>query len=187
MLKLKNSLKKTAELSQRNPDIRFLYFDQGRFGFHQDQGKGWFKKGSTPTFNHKIGYENFYAYSALDPIKGEHYSLFLPYVNAKMMNIYLEHLSEELHDDMAVLILDQAGYHTAQHLEIPDNIVLMHLPPYSPELNPVERWWRYLKRHVLRNRLYLSIEAIMDSLQDEMREMSATKISGICGTAYLVN
>ena len=69
------------------------------------------------------------------------------------MNLYLKELSRTYQDQGLLLIMDRAGWHTAARLEISRNIRIEYLPPYSPELNPVERLWRWLRRHICRNRL----------------------------------
>ena len=61
------------------------------------------------------------------------------------------------------LVMDQAGWHTADNLKIPDNITILALPPYSPELNPVERVWEYLKERYLSHRLHNDYDAIVDA------------------------
>ena len=68
-------------------------------------------------------------------------------------------LSDELQPlDHAVLIMDQAGWHKAKKLLVPDNITILYLPPYSPELNPVERLWAYMRSHYLANHAYREYE-----------------------------
>jgi transposase len=84
------------------------------------------------------------------------------------MNVHLRHLSEELGDDRhAVLILDGAGWHTAHEIDVPENVTLLFLPPYSPELNPVERVWGWLRDRKLSNRI-LPADAALDALLAEI-------------------
>jgi transposase len=71
------------------------------------------------------------------------------------MNVFLEQFSRELPANVhAVMILDQAGFHTAKALQVPTNVTLIMLPPYSPELNPTENLWHYLRSHYWSNRSY---------------------------------
>ena len=88
------------------------------------------------------------------------------------MNIYLGELSEAFNDCNIMLIMDQAGWHKSQRLQVPDNIQIKFLPPYSPELNPVERLWNWLKKHVCRNRLFECEETLMDVLAENLRFLS---------------
>jgi len=70
------------------------------------------------------------------------------------MNVYLQQFSKELSEDVhAVLIWDKAGFHKSKQVKIPRNITIIHLPPYSPELNPIENLWHYLRGHYWSNRV----------------------------------
>ena len=81
-----------------------------------------------------------YLFAAVNPVTGQSAALLSPTVNTDYMNAHLRIVSEQAGPGVQVLlVLDQAGWHVAKALEIPENITLLHLPPYSPELNPVER------------------------------------------------
>ena len=131
------------------------------------------------------GYQNFYIFSGVSPTTGDSFSLFLPSVNTQTMNIYLEELSKAFTDSNIMLIMDQAGWHKSKRLQLPDNIQIKLLPPYSPELNPVERLWNWLKKHVCRNRLFECEETLMDALTENLRFLSPTRLIELCGCSYL--
>jgi transposase len=78
--------------------------------------------------------------------------------------------------------MDGAGWHRSKNLKIPGNIDIFLLPPYSPELNPVERFWRYLKQNVLHNKLFESLEKIEESLQTFLSSLSNSTIAQLCNT-----
>ena len=131
------------------------------------------------------GYQNFYIFSGVSAITGDSFSLFLSSVNTQTMNIYLGELSKAFTDCNIMLIMDQAGWHKSQRLQLPDNIQIKFLPPYSPELNPVERLWNWLKKHVCRNRLFECEETLMDVLAENLRFLSPTRLIELCGCSYL--
>ena len=84
--------------------------------------------------------------------------------SAGYMNAHLQFISQAAGDDKhVVLVLDQAGWHLAKALEIPPNITLLHLPPYSPELNPAERLWAYLKSHYLSNQVFRDYDHLLSA------------------------
>ena len=90
------------------------------------------------------------------------------------MNLYLEQLSQHVGDDVhVVMVLDQAGWHRSKGLEIPPNISLIELPPYSPELNPIELVWLYLKNHYLSNRIYSDLDALYQAATDAWNETTS--------------
>ena len=100
----------------------------------------WASRGSRPTAVRQTRYEWVYLYAAVEPATGVSVALQAPLANTGTMNVFLKMLSEELpHNDHAVLIMHQAGWHTSRALKLPENITTLLLPPYSPELNPVER------------------------------------------------
>lgn len=106
-------------------------------------GCGWFERGTRPQVLLKVGYKNFYLYSSVDVKDGSNFNLILLKVDTDHMNVFLSELSKEYPSDKIALIMDGAGWHKSKALKIPDNIVIFYLPPYSPELNPVERLWLY--------------------------------------------
>jgi len=80
--------------------------------------------------------------------------LILPIVDTACMNIFLEQMAEYLGKKKAVLVMDQAAWHKGEMLIIPENIKIIHLPPYSPELNPVEMLLQYIKNQTIKNKIY---------------------------------
>lgn len=148
-------------------------------------GRYWARKGLRPIEQVEPKYQNFYIYSSVSPHTGESFILFLPWVNTEVMNLYLEHLSATYRDYQILLIWDQAGWHGSKDLQVPDNIQIEPLPPYSPELNPVERLWRSLRRHVCRNQLFESEETLMDALAIAVRDFSPSKLATLCHCSYL--
>lgn len=89
----------------------------------------------------------------------------LPDVNAEAMNLHLAEISRHVAPGAhAVIILDGAGWHqTGGKLQLPDNISLLPLPPYSPELNPVENVWQFLRQNYLSNRVYETYDDIVNA------------------------
>ena len=88
----------------------------------------------------------------------------MPYVKTEAMQVFLNRFAATIGDDEHVaMVLDQAGWHGSGALRIPDNITLVPLPPYSPELNPVERVWLHLKERFLSHRLLADYDAIADA------------------------
>ena len=88
------------------------------------------------------------------------------------MDAFLEQFSRELPDDVhAVMVLDRAGWHTSGKVKVPANVTLVHLPPKSPELNPVENLWHYLRSHHWSNRLYATWEDLRQAATDAWRKV----------------
>lgn len=133
----------------------------------------------------KQAYQNFYIYGAIEPKTGENFSLFLPWVNTEMMNLYLEQMSLAYESDEIVIIMDQAGWHKSKELAVPSNIEIIYLPPYSPELNPIERLWKYLKVNFIHNRVFDSLKQMMERMVCVFEELNDGTVASLCQCSYL--
>jgi transposase len=174
-------------MASSRPDAEIFFFDEGRFGLKPVVGRCWTRRGERAVVNVQPGYKNFYMYSAVNPATGEDVSLFLPWVNTAMMNIFLENLGVALGGRHCLLVMDQARWHTTDELQVPSTIELVFLPPYSPELNPVERLWQWLKRHSLRNRFYKNLEDVIEAVQSCLQQATNTFLKRLCRCNYLLH
>jgi hypothetical protein len=106
-----------------------------------------------------------YIFGAICPRRDTGAALVLPYANAHAMNLHLKEISSQVaQGSHAVLLLDRAGWHqTGGKLRVPANISLLHLPSYSPELNPVENIWQFLRQNHLSNRIFKTYTDIVDA------------------------
>ena len=104
-----------------------------------------------------------YIFGAICPKKGKGAGLVLPYCDTAAMQEHLAEISNAVDAGAhAVLILDQAGWHVTPKLKVPDNITLMFLPPRSPELNPVENLWQFMRDNWLSNRIFKDYDDIVE-------------------------
>ena len=112
----------------------------------------------------------------------------MPYLDTDVINLFLGEFSRQLAPDVqAVLIWDGAGFHTAKALVVPANVSLIRLPPYSPELNPIENLWHYLRSHYWSNRVYEDWEALREAAVAGMVAVGtdADRIKSVCAAPYL--
>jgi transposase len=108
-------------------------------------------------------YEWTYLYAAVDPATGQSFCLYLPGLDGSCFEAFLKHLGEAYSDHRLVLVLDNAPSHISKELAVPQNVELLPLPAYSPELNPVERWFQEFRR-ALANRVFETIGSLQDAL-----------------------
>ena len=181
MSNLKKNLKEAME---HNPNKVVYFFDDSRFGTHSKLGHGWFPRGIRTAVPVKLGFQNFYVYSAVNVIAGDDFSLIIPRVNTIYMNVFLDEMSKYLGEAQAILVMDCAGWHRSKDLIIPDNIAIMYLPPYSPELNPTERWWQYLKRYTIKNKVYNTLDDLEDAVCEFIRNCDKQILRQICSLNY---
>lgn len=130
---------------------RLLFQDEGRFGRISDSRRCWAPLPMRPVVGQQVVREYIYGFVAVSPFDGRCTSLILPWVDTQTMSIFLAHTAEQFTGQFCVMFLDQAGWHCAKKLKVPQTICLQLLPAYSPELNPVEHIWDYLRENVFGN------------------------------------
>ncbi len=127
--------------------IEVWWQDEARIGQKNKITRRWAKRGTRPSAPHDQRTQSAYIFGAICPARGVGAALVLPKCNTAAMTLHLMEISATVAPGAhAVVIVDQAGWHFSNALEIPDNITLLPLPPKSPELNPVENIWQ-LQRH----------------------------------------
>lgn len=125
--------------------------DEARLGLVPMLRKMWAPRGERPIATQTRKYQWIYVYSFVHPLTGKSFWLILPTVNTALMNLALKEFSDFVNpkkEKHILLLIDGAGWHTSKELEMPENIQLFPLPPYSPELQPVECGWPLLKEPV---------------------------------------
>jgi len=141
--------------------------DEARVGQQGTLTRIWAKRGTRPRAVRDHRFTSAYLFGAVCPSRGTGAAVIMPAVNLEAM---MEHLAEISHcvgvGAIAVLVMDGAGWHSSPQLTVPDNIVLLHLPPYSPELNPVENIWAYIRGNFLSHRVFADYEAILKACSD---------------------
>lgn len=160
--------------------------DEARFGQQGTLTRMWAEKGSRPTAVKQTRYEWLYLFAAVEPSSGHSVALQAPHVNTGTMNVFLKMLADDLApNDHAVLIMDQAGWHKARKLVVPESITILYLPPYSPELNPVERLWAYLRSHYLSNRAYDGYQHLLDAGAQAWQQLTPDLLKAVCACPYI--
>lgn len=146
----------------------------------------WFTRGQRPPGLCDQRYTWAHLFAAVRPATGQSFALVLPELSTEAMQIFLDRFAAKFApDEHGALVLDQAGWHVAQALRLPDNLTLIYLPPYSPELNPVERVWLYLRERHLSHRRLDGYEAIVDALCHAWRQLTAERIGSLTRFPYL--
>jgi len=139
--------------------------DESRFGQQGSLTRGWAPTGTRPR---KIKQQQFiytYIYGSVCAETGETFGLVLPYANTKAMQLYLDELSKQIRTERHVaLIVDNAGWHSSKNLKVPDNITLVPLPSYAPELNAMEQVWRWMKDNYLSNISYKHYDEVVNKV-----------------------
>ena len=159
--------------------VRLMFQDEAGFGRINKPRYCWCRKGNRPSVPCHHIREYRYAYGAVDPQRGGSFFLILPYCNTTCMNVFLRELSTKYPDDYIVLVADKAAWHTAKGLEIPENIEIVPLPPCTPEMNPIEQIWAWIRQHGFRNELFLTLDKVVDRLCVTIRSLSPDTVKSI--------
>jgi transposase len=179
-----------AAVAAAHPDccLRIFFQDESRFGQQGSITNVWARRGSRPTAVRQTEYEYLWVLGAACPETGKAEGLLSPRLNTDVVNIFLKQFSATVPDDEhAVIIWDGAGYHKSKSLQKPENITLIQLPAYSPELNPIENLWHYLKSHYLSNRAYADYEALEAAAVESWCQavLNPDLMKTVCSAPYL--
>jgi transposase len=166
-----------------------MFQDEARFGRISDTRRCWCPKPIRPLCYAMVTQEYTYAYAAVSIADGQLDSLILPHVNAENMQIFLEEVASRHPKDRIVMALDGAGWHQSKALALPSNLRLLQLPPYSPELNPVEHLWDELREKSFHNRVFRSLDTLEDHLEIALREMEldTQRVHSITAWSWILN
>lgn len=179
-----------ASIAAAHPDkqLRVYFEDEARFGQQGTLTNVWARRGTRPTAVRQTEYDYLWVLGVVCPATGHAEGLLSPRLNTAVVNIFLEQFSRTLAaDEHAVLIWDGAGFHTGGALQVPSNVSVLQLPAYSPELNPVENLWHYLKSHFWSNRAYADYEALETAAIEAWRKavLDAALMQTVCAAPYL--
>lgn len=169
--------------------MRLMFQDEARFGRISDCRRAWAPRPVRPPVKAMLTCEYTYAYATVCPLDGKFDSLVLPDVNTECMQIFLDEIARRYPDENIVMVMDGAGWHRSHSLRLAENLRLLLLPPYSPELNPVEHLWDELREKSFHNRVFDSIGALESHLVDALRHMEETKdaVKSIAGWDWIIN
>ncbi len=144
--------------------IEVWFQDEARVGQQGTLTYMWAERGSRPRAPKDLRYEWAYIFGAVCAERGVGAALVLPHANTEAMTLHLAEISRSVGaSSHAVLVCDGAGWHqTGGRLRVPDNITLLHLSPYSPELNPVENVWERLRANKLSNSVFDTYDTILE-------------------------
>jgi DDE superfamily endonuclease len=156
-----------AGIANDHPEAERLeiwFLDEARVGQTGRVCRRWYQKGMRPRGVRDLRHQAAYLFGAVCPARDAGVALVLPTVGAAAMQAMLDELAQAIVPGAhAVVLMDRAGWHVARDLAIPANLTPVFLPPYSPELNAIERVWLYLRERFLSHRLWPTYDDILDA------------------------
>lgn len=164
-----------------------LYFqDESRYGLITYIGSMITAKGVAPIVDFRQEFKNTYLYGSYSPIDGDAIVCEIESVTAKSFEIYLHQLSIHRPNEFKIVVIDNARFHSTKNIKIPDNIYLLNIPPYTPELNPCEQIWRYIKDRY-KNICFENLEQIKVWLANFVNQMDTETIKSIVSNHNYLN
>jgi len=178
-------LKKNSSIKK---PIKLMFMDEMRFGLISNYRRSWSLIGKRTVIANQQEFINRYLYSAIDPITGDNFHLLgFNDVNAAITKKFLEALIEQYPDNHIVMIWDNAPFHRKKELHQINGLTPIFLPSYSPELNPVERFYGEIRKSTA-NRLFKNIEIQKNIIEDEVVKWmkNTDKTKKLCGYDWIV-
>lgn len=164
-----------------------LYFqDEARFGMMTHLGKYLTASGIKPIVSYQHVFKTTYLYASYSPINGDSFVWEINGVDTIIFEAYLKEFSKYKPKEYKIVVIDNAGFHSTKNIEVPENIFLLRIPPYTPELNPCEQVWQYIKNRY-RNQRFESMENLRDWLHQTINKMTSETIKSITGNHHYIN
>lgn len=164
-----------------------MFQDEAGFGRINKPKYCWCFEGLRPVVPCHHIREYRYAYGAVEPQTGDSFFLVLPYCTTDCMNVFLRELSTAYPDDFILLIADGASWHRSKGLSIPKNVEIFPLPPYTPEMNPIEQIWKEIRKLGFRNEIFQTLEKVVDRLCDTICSLSNATVKSITGREWILS
>jgi putative transposase len=164
-----------------------MFEDEAGFGRINKPKYCWCRKGTRPSVPCHHIREYRYAYGAVEPLTGESFFLVLPYSNTVCMNLFLSDMSKAYQNDMIILVCDGAAWHRSGMLIIPQNVRLIYLPPATPEMNPIEQIWAWIRRHGFKNEIFQTLDKVIDRLCETICSLSNETVRSITGRHWILS
>lgn len=153
--------------------IEIWFCEEARIGQKNPITRRWAKRGTRPVAPQDQRTQSVYLFGAICPAEGKAAGLVLPRCTTDGMSQHLQEIAQTVAPGAhAVLLLDQASWHLSQRLVVPANITLLPLPPKSPELNPVENLWQYMRENWLSNRIFTNYADIVGHCCDAWNKLT---------------
>jgi transposase len=177
----------TQQLEARSPGSTVKVFaqDETRLGLLPVVRRRITIRGVQPLAPVTYQFENFYLYGAVEPTTGASFFLELPYLNSRAFQRWLDGFAAAFPESLNMLVLDNGAGHKAKAVRWPSNVVPVFLPPYSPELNPIERLWRDLKDK-LADLSAQTLDALSDAVCAIIQHYAPATLQSLTSFAYFV-
>ena len=180
-----NSMAKRLRSVYSDKMIRIMFQDEAGFGRISKPKYCWCTKEVRPEVPCHHIREYKYAYGSVEPLSKEKFFLVLSRCDTVNMNVFLEYLSKQYEEDIILLICDGAVWYKSKGLDIPKNIKIEHIPPYTPEMNPTEQIWRQIRSMGFKNEVFRTLKDVIDRLCDTINLLTKDMVKSITHRSWI--
>ena len=156
---------KNGSIIDRRSTFNLYFQDEARFGLKTHIGKCLTARGVKPIVQYQHAFKNTYLYGSFSPINGDSFIYEIEGTTSEIFYQYLTEFSKYKPEEIKIIVIDNAGFHSMKNYTLPNNIQLIRIPPYTPELNPSEKVWHYIKQFY-KNRVFKNLDNIKKWLGD---------------------
>lgn len=169
--------------------VRLWCQDETRIGLHVPAGRRMTARGVKPIKVMAPLYQYYWLYAAVQPATGTAFGWELPALDTACFQLFLDQFGQAHADRFNILVLDNAPAHVARAVQPPGNVALVSLPPYCPELNPVERLWQALKRHLTdrASTTRFTLNTLRHAVDHFVQTITSPQLASLTGFPYLLN
>lgn len=164
-----------------------LYFqDESRFGLITKQKRVLTAKGIKPIGRYKHSYLYKWLWGSFSPITGESFCMITDGVSKEFFIKYLEDFSKHKPKELKIIVIDNASFHSTKDIKLPENIIVLPIPPYCPELNPAEKVWQWMKDKIAM-KIYDNLELLETKIEELIEKSENQIIKSITGYQFYLN
>lgn len=157
--------------------------DESRYGLMTHLGSYLTASGVKPIVTYRHIFKTTYLYASYSPINGDSFVWEINGIDTSIFEQYLKAFSRYKPTEYKIVVIDNAGFHSTKNIEIPDNIFLLRIPPYCPELNPCEQVWQFIKNRY-KNQVFENMDSLKVWLHQTVKNMTAQTIQSITGNHH---
>ena len=164
-----------------------MFQDEAGFGRINKPKRCWCNKRIRPSVPCHHIREYRYVFGAVEPVTGNNFFLVMPRCDTDCMNAFLKELSKQYPQDKILLVCDSASWHRSKDLVLPENIIMLHIPPYTPEMNPIEQIWKQLRSMGFRNEIFKTLDSVVDRLCATICRLTDDIVRSITSRQWIVD
>jgi hypothetical protein len=165
--------------------LRYICQDETRLGLKSETGKVIMAFGVKPIAPVLWKRDNFWLYGVVEPLSGWHFCQEYDRLNTEKFQQFIDALSHQLGDDIALIQLDRAGAHVTSALQWPDNLIPVCQPPHSPELNPIERVWQFIKQQ-FKGEVFETLAQLRERLHQVLQQITTEEICSLSSYHFIL-